>query len=85
MYRRLLKSYGLQQTFTHPHTPEQDGVAEAYHKTFKRECVWQPICLPLKKFSKPLGHGSRTTTIDVSIQAWATSRQLRGGNATRQE
>lgn len=41
LYRRLLKSYGLKQEFIHPHTPEQNGVVEAYHKTFKRECVWQ--------------------------------------------
>jgi transposase InsO family protein len=41
LYRRLLRSYGLQQEFIHPHTPEQNGVVEAYHKTFKRECVWQ--------------------------------------------
>lgn len=41
LYRRMLKSYGLQQEFIHPHTPEQNGVVEAYHKTFKRECVWQ--------------------------------------------
>jgi putative transposase len=40
-YRRLLSSYGLKQEFIHPHTPEQNGVVEAYHKTFKRECVWQ--------------------------------------------
>lgn len=41
LYRRLLRSYGLQQEFIHPHTPEQNGVVEAYHKTFKRKCVWQ--------------------------------------------
>ena len=41
LYRRLLASYGLRQEFIHPHTPEQNGVVEAYHKTFKRECVWQ--------------------------------------------
>jgi putative transposase len=41
LYRRLLRSYGLTQEFIHPHTPEQNGVVEAYHKTFKRECVWQ--------------------------------------------
>lgn len=41
LYRRLLKSYGLTQEFIHPHTPEQNGVVEAYHKTFKRECIWQ--------------------------------------------
>jgi len=40
-YRRLLASYGLTQKFIHPHTPEHNGVIEAYHKTFKRECVWQ--------------------------------------------
>lgn len=41
LYRKLLTSYGLKQEFIHPHTPEQNGVIEAYHKTFKRECVWQ--------------------------------------------
>lgn len=40
-YRKLVAAYGLKQEFIHPHTPEQNGVVEAYHKTFKRECVWQ--------------------------------------------
>ncbi|MHB8462035.1 MAG: transposase [Vulcanimicrobiaceae bacterium] len=40
-YRQQLTEYGLTQEFIHPHTPEQNGVIEAYHKTFKRECVWQ--------------------------------------------
>lgn len=40
-YRTLLSSYGLTQEFIHPHTPDQNGVVETYHKTFKRECVWQ--------------------------------------------
>jgi putative transposase len=38
---RLVAASGLRQEFIHPHTPEQNGVVEAYHKTFKRECVWQ--------------------------------------------
>lgn len=40
-YRKLIATYGLRQESIHPHTPEQNGVVEAYHKTFKRECVWQ--------------------------------------------
>jgi len=40
-YRKLVAAYGLSQEFIHPHTPEQNGIVEAYHKTFKRECVWQ--------------------------------------------
>jgi putative transposase len=55
MYRRLLKSYGLQQEFIHPHTPEQNGVVEAYHKTFKRECVWQHRFATLNEVLKTVG------------------------------
>jgi len=55
MYRRLLKSYGLQQEFIHPHTPEQNGVVEAYHKTFKRECVWQHRFATLEEVLKTVG------------------------------
>lgn len=52
LYRRLLRSYGLQQEFIHPHTPEQNGVIEAYHKTFKRECVWQHRFINLEHVSR---------------------------------
>jgi len=55
LYRRLLSSYGLQQEFIHPHTPEQNGVIEAYHKTFKRECVWRHRFATLEEVVKTAG------------------------------
>ena len=33
LYRALAKSYGLQQEFILPHTPEQNGVAESFMGT----------------------------------------------------
>lgn len=41
LYRSLAKSYGLQQEFILPHTPEQNGVAESFMGTLKLECIWQ--------------------------------------------
>ncbi len=41
LYRRLARSYGLQQEFILPHTPEQNGVAESFMGTLKVECIWQ--------------------------------------------
>lgn len=35
------KSYGLNQEFILPHTPEQNGVAESFMGTLKLECIWQ--------------------------------------------
>ena len=55
LYRRLLSSYGLRQEFIHPHTPEQNGVVEAYHTTFKRECVWQHRFGTLEEVVKTVG------------------------------
>jgi putative transposase len=64
-YRRLLKSYGLQQEFIHPHTPEQNGVVEAYHKTFKRECIWQHRFATLEE---------ATSVISAWIDRYSTQR-----------
>jgi transposase InsO family protein len=55
IYWRLLKSHGLQQEFIHPHTPKQNGVVAAYHKTFKRECVWQHRFATLEEVLKTIG------------------------------
>ena len=35
----LVKSYGLQQEFITPYTPEQNGMIERFFRTLKEECV----------------------------------------------
>jgi putative transposase len=41
-YKRLVKSYGLQQEFITPHCPEQNGLVERVIRTIKEQCVqWQ--------------------------------------------
>jgi len=38
-YTRLVRSYGLQQEFITPHTPEQNGLVERVIRTLKEQCV----------------------------------------------
>lgn len=41
LFRGMVKDYGLQQEFITPYTPEQNGLAERFIRSFKEECVWQ--------------------------------------------
>ncbi len=38
-YTALVKSYGLQQEFITPYTPEQNGMVERVIRTLKEQCV----------------------------------------------
>lgn len=38
-YRALVRSYGLQQEFITPYTPEQNGIVERVIRTLKEQCV----------------------------------------------
>lgn len=39
-YTRLVKSYGLEQEFITPHTPQQNGMVERLIRTIKEQCVY---------------------------------------------
>jgi putative transposase len=41
LFRTTVNDYGLQQEFITPYTPEQNGLAERFIRSFKEECVWQ--------------------------------------------
>jgi putative transposase len=41
LFRGIVKDYGLQQEFITPYTPEQNGLAERFIRSFKEECGWQ--------------------------------------------
>jgi putative transposase len=41
LYRGTAAEYGLRQEFITPYTPEQNGLAERFIRSFKEECVWQ--------------------------------------------
>lgn len=41
LYRGRAKDYGLDQEFITPYTPEQNGLAERFIRSFKEECAWQ--------------------------------------------
>lgn len=41
LYRRMARDYGLQQEFITPYTPEENGLAERFIRSFKEECAWQ--------------------------------------------
>lgn len=39
-YRALVRDDGLQQEYTAPYTPEQNGLCERFIRSFKEECAW---------------------------------------------
>lgn len=39
LYRRMVRSYGLQQEFITPHCPQQNGLVERLIRTLKEQCV----------------------------------------------
>ncbi len=39
-YRKLVREYGLEQEFITPYTPEENGLAERFIRSFKEECAW---------------------------------------------
>ncbi|MGA1627153.1 MAG: transposase, partial [Prochlorothrix sp.] len=38
-FRRLTKSYGLQQEFITPHCPQQNGMVERLIRSLKEQCI----------------------------------------------
>lgn len=40
-FRQACRDYRLQQEFTTPYTPEQNGIIERFFRSLKEECVWQ--------------------------------------------
>ncbi len=83
LYRTLLSSYGLAQEFIHPHTPEKNGVVEAYHKTFKRECVWQHRFATIDDATAIIGAWIDRYNNERLHSSIGTSSRLRGGSKTK--
>jgi len=40
LYRGICREYKLSQEFITPYTPEENGLAERFIRSFKEECVW---------------------------------------------
>ena len=40
-FRDACRTYGLDQEFITPYTPEQNGMIERFFRSMKEECVWQ--------------------------------------------
>ncbi|WP_042805956.1 integrase core domain-containing protein, partial [Thioalkalivibrio sp. ALE19] len=40
-FTATVKAYGLNQEFTTPYTPEQNGLIERFFRSLKKECIWQ--------------------------------------------
>ena len=40
-FRDACRTYGLDQEFITPYTPEQNGMIERFFRSLKEECVWQ--------------------------------------------
>ena len=54
-YTRLVRSYGLQQEFITPHTPEQNGMMERVIRTLKEQCVHRHRFETLQHASRVIG------------------------------
>ena len=54
-YTALVKSYGLQQEFITPHSPEQNGMVERVIRTLKDQCVHRHRFETLQHASRVIG------------------------------
>ena len=54
-YTALVRSYGLQQEFITPHTPEQNGMVERVIRTLKEQCVHRHRFETLQHASRVIG------------------------------
>ena len=54
-YPALVKSYGLQQEFITPYTPEQNGMVERITRTLKDQCVHRLRFESLHHASRAIG------------------------------
>jgi putative transposase len=81
LYRRLAKSYGLNQEFILPHTPEQNGVAESFMGTLKLECIWQHRFATYEEAKATISLDPPLQRNPPPTRAWATSRRRRGASA----
>lgn len=54
-YKRLVRSYGLQQEFITPHCPEQNGLVERVIRTIKEQCVHRQRFETLQHAPRVLG------------------------------
>jgi transposase InsO family protein len=60
--REACRDYRLQQEFTTPYTPKQNGLIERFFRSLKEECAWQ--------HAFPTFEDARTTT-DGHTATWA--------------
>ena len=63
-YTALVKSYGLQQEFITPYSPEQNGMVERVIRTLKDQCVHR------HRF-ETLQHASRVIADWIGFWQWA--------------
>lgn len=54
-YTALVKSYGLQQEFITPYTPEQNGMVERVIRTLKEQCAHRQRFETLQHASRVIG------------------------------
>ena len=75
-YTALVKSYGLQQEFITPYTPQQNGLVERLIRTLKEQCVHR------HRFEQRAGRGAEPRIV---IRQQRRNREGRGrlGAGTR--
>jgi len=54
-YTALVKSYGLQQEFITPYSPEQNGMVERVIRTLKEQCMHRQRFETLEHLSRVIG------------------------------
>ena len=54
-FTALVRSYGLQQEFITPHSPEQNGLVERVIRTLKEQCVHRHRFESLRHASRLIG------------------------------
>ncbi|WP_213667988.1 DDE-type integrase/transposase/recombinase [Salmonella enterica] len=64
-YTALVKSYGLQQEFITPYTPEQNGMVERVIRTLKEQCAHRQRFETLQHASRVIGDWIQFTTRSV--------------------
>ncbi|WP_394426477.1 integrase core domain-containing protein [Vreelandella stevensii] len=64
-YTSTVRAYGLNQEFTTPYTPEQNGLMERFFCSLKEECIW------LHRFESP---GQARALIGRWIQCYNEER-----------
>lgn len=64
LYTTTVKAYRIDQEFTTPYTPEQNGLIERFIRTLKEDCIWQQRFESLTQAQTAIGRWIRYYNTD---------------------